>query len=176
MILGIGLDMIETARVKKSLKNPRFIDKVYTSEEQKYLSSRNGNAQSAAGIFAAKEAVSKALGTGFGAVRWKEIEILRNGRGKPYARLHGAALKRMKDMGGRHVHVSITHLKELAAAQAIIEGEPVGFDETGEGATVGNDDAVEGETVSCGESAEGETVGNGKDEEVEPACNDEGTD
>ena len=78
--------------------------------------------------------------------------------------------------GGRHVHVSITHLKELAAAQAIIEGEPVGFDETGEGATVGNDDAVEGETVSCGESAEGETVGNGKDEEVEPACNDEGTD
>lgn len=122
MVLGIGLDLIETARVKRSLENPRFLEKVYTPGEQEYLQQRKGNAQSAAGIFAAKEAVSKALGTGFGPIRLQEVEILWGKRGKPYVRLTGAALKRMQDMGGSQVLVSITHIKDLAAAQAVIDG------------------------------------------------------
>lgn len=121
MIVGIGLDMIETARVKRSIENPRFLQKVYTELEQEYLQERKNNAQTAAGIFAAKEAVSKALGTGFGSIRWLDVEILRDERGKPYAVLHGNALEQMRTIGGKTVLVTITHIKDLAAAQAVIE-------------------------------------------------------
>ena len=122
MIIGIGLDMIEVARIKRSLDNPRFLDKVFTSLEQEYILSRHMNAQTAAGIFAAKEAVSKALGTGFGSIRWTDVEILREELGRPYAILRDSALSQMQNMGGRTVWVSITHIKDYAAAQAIIEG------------------------------------------------------
>lgn len=122
MILGIGLDIIETARVEKALQNPVFLKKVYTEGEQEYLAKRKGNAQSAAGIFAAKEAVSKALGTGFGPISLQEVEIVWNENGKPSVKLTGRALKKLQEMGGKQVLVSITHIKDLAAAQAVIDG------------------------------------------------------
>ena len=122
MILGIGLDIIETARVEKALQNPVFLKKVYTEGEQEYLAKRKGNAQSAAGIFAAKEAVSKALGTGFGPISLQEVEIIWNENGKPSVRLTGRALMKLQEMGGKQVLVSITHIKDLAAAQAVIDG------------------------------------------------------
>lgn len=123
MILGIGLDLIETARVESKLVNSRFLDKVYTSSEQEYILARKQNGQSAAGIFAAKEAVSKALGTGFGTVRWTEIEIVQDSKGKPCVNLSGAAQQRLEEMGGKQVLVSITHIKDLAAAQAVVDSE-----------------------------------------------------
>ncbi|NLB43138.1 MAG: holo-ACP synthase [Clostridiales bacterium] len=123
MILGIGLDLIETARVESKLVNSRFLDKVYTSSEQEYILARKQNGQSAAGIFAAKEAVSKALGTGFGTVRWTEIELVQDSKGKPCVNLSGAAQQRLEEMGGKQVLVSITHIKDLAAAQAVVESE-----------------------------------------------------
>lgn len=122
MILGIGLDIIETARVEKALQNPGFLKKVYTEGEQEYLAKRKGNAQSAAGIFAAKEAVSKALGTGFGPISLQEVEIVWNENGKPSVKLTGRALMKLQEMGGKQVLVSITHIKDLAAAQAVIDG------------------------------------------------------
>lgn len=122
MILGIGLDIIETARVEKALQNPVFLKKVYTEGEQEYLAKRKGNAQSAAGIFAAKEAVSKALGTGFGPISLQEVEIVWDENGKPSVRLTGRALMKLQEMGGKQVLVSITHIKDLAAAQAVIDG------------------------------------------------------
>ncbi len=122
MILGIGLDIIETARVEKALQNPVFLKKVYTEGEQEYLAKRKGNAQSAAGIFAAKEAVSKALGTGFGPISLQEVEIVWNENGKPSVKLTGRALMKLQEMGGKQVLVSITHIKDLAAAQAVIDG------------------------------------------------------
>ena len=122
MIIGIGLDMVEVARIKRSLDNPRFLDKVFTPLEQEYILSRAMNAQTAAGIFAVKEAVSKALGTGFGCVRWTDVEILREEQGRPYAILKDTVLIQMQSMGGKSVWVSITHIKDYAAAQAIIEG------------------------------------------------------
>ncbi len=122
MILGIGLDIIETARVEKALQNPVFLKKVYTEGEQEYLAKRKGNAQSAAGIFAAKEAVSKALGTGFGPISFQEVEIVWDENGKPSVRLTGRALMKLQEMGGKQVLVSITHIKDLAAAQAVIDG------------------------------------------------------
>ena len=123
MILGIGLDLIETARVESKLVNSRFLDKVYTSSEQEYILARKQNGQSAAGIFAAKEAVSKALGTGFGTVRWTEIELVQDSKGKPCVNLSGAAQQRLEEMGGKQVLVSITHIKDLAAAQAVVDSE-----------------------------------------------------
>ena len=123
MILGIGLDLIETDRVGGKLGNPRFLDKVYTPAEQDYIMARKGNGQSAAGIFTAKEAVSKALGTGIRSIGWKEIEILQDELGKPYVNLTGAALQRLEEMGGKQVLVSITHIKGLAAAQAVVDSE-----------------------------------------------------
>jgi holo-[acyl-carrier protein] synthase len=122
LILGIGLDIIETARVEKALQNPVFLKKVYTEGEQEYLAKRKGNAQSAAGIFAAKEAVSKALGTGFGPISFQEVEIVWDENGKPSVRLTGRALMKLQEMGGKQVLVSITHIKDLAAAQAVIDG------------------------------------------------------
>lgn len=122
MILGIGLDIIETARVEKALQNPVFLKKVYTEGEQEYLAKRKGNAQSAAGIFAAKEAVSKALGTGFGPISFQEVEIVWDENGKPSVKLTGRALMKLQEMGGKQVLVSITHIKDLAAAQAVIDG------------------------------------------------------
>jgi holo-[acyl-carrier protein] synthase len=122
LILGIGLDIIETARVEKALQNPVFLKKVYTEGEQEYLAKRKGNAQSAAGIFAAKEAVSKALGTGFGPISFQEVEIVWDENGKPSVKLTGRALMKLQEMGGKQVLVSITHIKDLAAAQAVIDG------------------------------------------------------
>lgn len=123
MIVGIGLDLIETARIERSLKNERFLRRIYTPKEQAYLLERKMNAQTAAGIFAAKEAVSKALGTGIGHIRWLDVEIIKDGRGKPCVNLRGSALERLKSLGGKSVFVSITHIKDLAAAQAIIESD-----------------------------------------------------
>jgi holo-[acyl-carrier protein] synthase len=123
VIVGIGLDLIETARIERSLKNEKFLRRIYTPQEQAYLLKRKMNAQTAAGIFAAKEAVSKALGTGFGHIRWLDVEIIKDDRGKPCVNLKGSALERLQALGGKSVFVSITHIKDLAAAQAVIESE-----------------------------------------------------
>ena len=122
MIIGIGLDIIEVPRVKRALENRRFLAKVYSEAEQECLLKKNLNPQSAAGVFAAKEAVAKALGTGLGTIAWADIEILKEDSGKPYVRLRASARDRLRDIGGLNVFVSITHLKELAAAQAVVEG------------------------------------------------------
>ena len=78
--------------------------------------------QRIAGAFAAKEAVAKALGTGIGITEWREIEITHDEKGRPLAALSGKALKLMNGMGGRMLHVSISHIKDIAVAQAILEG------------------------------------------------------
>ena len=121
MIIGIGLDMIEVERIERAVRREAFRERIYAPGEIEALSRRNWNAQSAAGAFAAKEAVSKALGTGVGAVGWTEIAILHDGNGRPWAELSGRARERFLELGARMLHVSITHLSGLAAAQAILE-------------------------------------------------------
>ena len=90
MILGIGVDIIKIERFS-NIKNPRFVARVFSEYEQEYLRSRK--AQSYAAIFAAKEAVAKALGTGFLKFSPREIEIRHTKHGKPYIQMHGAARK-----------------------------------------------------------------------------------
>lgn len=111
MIRGIGTDVIEIGRIERLLENPHFLDRVYTKAEQAQLRS----AQSYAANFAAKEAYSKALGTGISGFSLTDVEILRNERGAPYLlAYHGAAC------AGR-VHVSLSHCREYAIAYVVIE-------------------------------------------------------
>lgn len=123
MILGTGIDIIEVDRVAKAAAKEGFMHRVFTEEERLRFAKFNNSPQHIAGAFAAKEAVSKALGTGFGIVEWKEIEILHYESGQPYARLRGNAQKRMEELGGEKLHISISHVKSMAAAQAILEGK-----------------------------------------------------
>jgi len=127
VILGIGIDIIEIERVKKAIGSNRFWEKVYTPQERNFLDSRNKNSSSAAGNFAAKEAMVKALGAGFGIVKWTDIEVLRDPKGAPYVLLHGKALEMFKEMGGQRIWISISHSKKYAVAQVIVEGGGHGY-------------------------------------------------
>ncbi len=123
MILGTGIDIIEVDRVAKAAEKEGFMRRVFTETERQRFAEFNNNPTNIAGAFAAKEAIVKALGTGIGAVEWKEIEILHHHSGQPYAKLCGNAQKRMEELGGEKLHISVSHIKALAAAQAILEGK-----------------------------------------------------
>lgn len=120
MIRGLGIDIIEINRIGKAMKASRFMDRIYTPREQEYIKSRGGNISTVAGYFAAKEAAAKALGTGIGALRWVDIEIFRDPKGKPNIQLHGNAKKLMIEMGAKDIQVSISHSREYAIAQVVI--------------------------------------------------------
>lgn len=113
-----GVDAAEIPRIQKALERwgQRFLDRVYTPSEQLYC---RGKAERLAGRFAAKEAVSKALGTGIRRLSWRDIEILPNRRGRPTVYLHGRAAARAHEMGATWLSVSITHTDELAIAFVI---------------------------------------------------------
>lgn len=122
MILGLGNDIIEIHRIKDALeKNPRFLSRVFTEKETEYFLSRKMKIESIAGGFAAKEAVSKALGTGFRDFSMKDIEVLRDRQGKPFAILHKNALKTARQKGIKEIHISITHSREFAFAVAAVQ-------------------------------------------------------
>ena len=117
-ILKTGIDLIEVERFRaqKPEIRQRFIERVYTEKEQEYCGE---NEQHLAGRFAAKEAVAKALGCGIGEVSWQDIEILNDDLGAPILRLHGKAAERAEALNLTIWSVSITHLKEYAAAVAV---------------------------------------------------------
>jgi holo-[acyl-carrier-protein] synthase len=120
MIKGIGTDIIEIDRITKSLEKQSFLDRIYTVLEQKLY--HGNNPQTLAGNFAAKEAVAKALGSGFKGCSPLEIEILRKRSGQPFVNLYGNAQKIFYEIGGKNILISISHNKESAIAYAIIEG------------------------------------------------------
>ncbi len=121
MILGTGVDIIEIDRVEKAAQREGFVKKIFSAEEIAYWEGKNRAAQTLAGAFAAKEAVSKALGTGFGRIRWTEVEILHAQNGAPYVRLTGEAFLRLRELRGANVYISVSHCKAYAVAQAIVE-------------------------------------------------------
>ncbi len=121
MVVGTGIDIIDVSRVQKAAQEPAFVKRVFTKGEQAYFAEHKHKPDTIAGTFAAKEAVAKALATGFDGVGLKDIEITRDEQGAPHAKLQNGALRRMLDIGGRNLHISITHIKELAVAQAILE-------------------------------------------------------
>lgn len=117
--LGIGNDIIEVARIEKSIVSfgDRFFAKLFTENEIAYCQSKANPALHFAGRFAAKEAIAKAIGSGFGKhLSWLDLEILNNADGKPVVHL-SAAFK--KEFPQTRLDISISHIKELASAVAI---------------------------------------------------------
>lgn len=129
MIVGVGVDLIEVERVRRALENAktglRFRDRVYTEKEIDYCEGREqGRYQSYAGRFAAKEAVMKALGRGWGSkVGWLDIEILPTLGGKPEVSLRNKTSIYAQELGIHSFSVSITHTKELAMAYVIAQSK-----------------------------------------------------
>ncbi|KEI06900.1 holo-ACP synthase [Clostridium botulinum] len=122
MIIGIGTDIVEIERIEKAInRNPNFITKLFTKNEIEYFKSRNMRPEFVAGRFAAKESVSKALGTGFRGFEFKDIEIENNILGKPMVNLKGKAKKMDKKWDNYKIHLSISHGRENAIAYAILE-------------------------------------------------------
>ena len=120
-IFGIGIDLVKVARVKDALERfpDRFRSRVFTSSEVAFCESLADKYPSYAGRFAAKEAFSKALGTGLrGAVGWNEIDVLDNEKTRPTIKVSGRA---EKILAGRCVHLSISHLPDYATAVVVIE-------------------------------------------------------
>ena len=126
MILSIGIDLVEVARVERAAERlgQRFLDRVFTPAEIAYCGPRGARFVHYAGRFAAKEAAMKALGTGWGeGVSWREVEILASRPGPPQLVLHGVALERFTALGATRALVSISHTHTHAIAQVLFEGE-----------------------------------------------------
>jgi len=125
MVLGVGTDMIEIARVQASMDRygDQFLQRVYTAGEIAYCQRKKRNsAESFAARFAAKEAGAKALGTGISqGVSWREIEVKREPGGRPLLEFSGRAAEWAKAMGVRHLSLSLTHSRDVAMAVVILE-------------------------------------------------------
>lgn len=122
MIFGVGTDMVEIHRIQNAIeRNPRFLQKVYTEEEIRYCQRKKNPWQSFAARFAAKEAVSKAMGTGIGPVGFTEIEIVNATSGQPQVVLYGAAKVFAQEHCIEHIFLSLSHSETYAIATAIIE-------------------------------------------------------
>jgi len=122
MLLSSGIDLIEIKRIQKALERhgDRFLDRIFTEAEIKQA---RGNAPELAARFAAKEAASKALGTGIGPVSWREMETINDFRGKPQIHLHGRAALIAEELGYTTWSVSLTHSRDTAAAVVVCVGE-----------------------------------------------------
>ena len=124
MIVGIGIDIIEVARIREVLqRTPRFRERVFTPAERTYCDSRGAvAAQHYAARFAAKEAALKALQTGWSdGIAWQDIEISAKQSGAPVISFHGRARELYEQSGATAVHISIAHTTEHAVAQVVLE-------------------------------------------------------
>lgn len=123
MIVGIGVDLIEVARIHSAVNHPRtgerFVHRVFTEEEIAYCLARKRSAESFAARFAAKEATFKALGC---LLPWRDVEVLRQARQAPRLALHGRAQQRAAQLGIRRLHLSLTHTETWALAWVVAEG------------------------------------------------------
>lgn len=121
MIIGIGTDIIEIERVEKVINRTRgFVEKYFTANEIKYFKSKGLKGNVIAGNFAAKEAISKAIGTGFRGFGLKDIEVLRDDLGKPIVNLSDKIYE-LLDVKQFNIHVSISHSIGNAIAYAVME-------------------------------------------------------
>jgi holo-[acyl-carrier protein] synthase len=125
MILGVGIDIIEVERIAASLERfgERFLSRILHPNEISYCMSHKTPAPFVAARFAAKEAVSKAFGTGIGAqLGWRDLEVGKKESGEPFIILHGGGQTLLESKGGRAVRISLSHTQGHATAVAILEG------------------------------------------------------
>ena len=124
MVIGIGTDMIEVARIERSIERfgEAFLARVFTPGEVAYCRAKKNFAESFAARFAAKEAGAKALGTGISrGVSWREFEVRRKPGQRPELHLSGRAKEIAEAMGARRFSLSLTHSRELSMAVVIAE-------------------------------------------------------
>ena len=124
MIISIGIDIIEVARVREVLaRTPRFAERVFTAAERAYCDGRGAvAAQHYAARFAAKEAALKALQTGWrGGISWQDVEIASRETGAPFLILHGPVQELFEKSGATAAHLSMSHTSEHAIAEVILE-------------------------------------------------------
>lgn len=119
MLKGLGCDLVEVARIEEAMKKEGFAQRVFTEQELHAIEKKG--VQTAAGYWAAKEAVSKALGTGFSGFTMRDIEILTDENGAPQAYLARGAQARLARLGALTVLVTISHDKGMAMAVAAVE-------------------------------------------------------
>lgn len=118
MIKGIGVDIIEIARIKENLSKQKFMQRIFTSHEITYCQPKANPEVHFAGRFAAKEAILKALGTGLSGLSWTDIEVLPDSKGVPRVQLHTSAGEIARQQGITEVLVSISHSDNYAVAYA----------------------------------------------------------
>jgi len=122
MICGIGTDIARVSRFEKWVNNPEMLERFFNDKEKSSAASLAARCQHYAARFAAKEAFSKALGTGLSGFSLKEVYITNNEEGKPLLNVEGAALSLMKErFGNCNILVSLSHEKEYAVAFVILE-------------------------------------------------------
>lgn len=122
MIFGIGVDIIEVDRIERAeARHPgRFLSRMFTVGEINYcLAGDQHRSRRLAARFAAKEATLKALGIGLRAVRWTDVEVVRNSLGRPNVLLHGRLAEIAGELGIAELHLSMSHSREYAMAQVV---------------------------------------------------------
>lgn len=125
MIIGTGIDIVEVERIRAALDRfgDRFKNRIFRPDEIAYCGSHRRSEPHFAARFAAKEAVSKAFGTGIGhALGWLDMEVVRKQSGEPVLVLHGAALALLESRAGKRIFISLSHTQSHAVAVAVIEG------------------------------------------------------
>jgi holo-[acyl-carrier protein] synthase len=121
-IIGLGVDLAEIGRVKHLIERyERFPERCFTEHEREYAFRFAKPERRLAARFAGKEAVMKAMGTGWRRIRWKDVEI--TGGGKPTVVLRGTAKQRAEKLGVTEIHVTITHTDDTAMVMAVAVGE-----------------------------------------------------
>jgi len=124
MILGIGIDVVHTYRMRRWEKGPGLFQRFFNEQElASALAKGEGGILSLAARFAAKEALGKAMGTGLHGVALREISVLNDHVGKPHIRLTGRAKELMEQFGGKRIWVSLSHERDNALAVVLIEGD-----------------------------------------------------
>ena len=124
MVVGIDTDMIEIARIERSVARygDSFLHRVFTAGEIAYCMAKKNSAESLAARFAAKEAGAKALGTGISrGVSWREFEVRRAPGERPELHLHGRAAEIAATLGVRRLSLSLTHSREMSLAVVVAE-------------------------------------------------------
>jgi holo-[acyl-carrier protein] synthase len=125
-ILGTGIDIVECLRIAQMIERhgELFITRVFTDHEIEYCSARKAATQHYAGRWAAKEAVLKALGTGWRrGISWRDIEIRNDKSGAPTVKLRGGARDAMQQARIGRMHVTISHCRSFAVAYVVAEGD-----------------------------------------------------
>ena len=121
-ILAHGIDLVDFPRIEEMIQRhgKRFINRIFTANEQAYAEKNRNRVEKYAGRFAAKEAVFKLIGTGWrGKIAWTDVEIINNGSGQPQVTLDGEVKKIAEKLGIEQISISITHTTNFAIASAV---------------------------------------------------------